>query len=187
MVRQLTSIRTSPPMPRDPGAFTLAELMVSVGVILLLSAFSINLIKESSFLQDRRLRQAAVELQAHLLQARALAQKVNSSCQVKLTTSAPPTFGADSSFSPNACSSTNLTPLNLLTATNARGLAVVSGTTTTFTFTGIGTLAGSADAVTILSASNTDSQWCVKATAPTGLVLVGSRDSAADTCNYVKN
>lgn len=195
MVRQLmpapmhrrAGMARRPPMCRQPAGFSLFELIVAVGVILLLSGLSINLMREAPLLQERRLRQAAVELQSHLLQARTLAQKVNSVCQVSLSTSPQPSVGADTSVSPNACTTTNLPSLNLKTASNVQGLAVVSGSTTTFSFAGIGTLIGAADAVTILSASNISAQWCVKVTAPAGVVLVGSRLSATDTCNYVRD
>jgi Tfp pilus assembly protein FimT len=166
------------------GAFTLVELLVVASVLILLT--SITYVSFFPFLQQRRLREAAVELQAQLLKARAVAQRSQEVCQVTQTASATVSFGADSSFANNACTATTLPAVSLSGLTGAIGLAVVAGTATTFTFTGNGTLAGSTDAVTILSANNTSAQWCVKATAPAGLIVVGSRNSATDTCNYVR-
>jgi Tfp pilus assembly protein FimT len=166
------------------GAFTLVELLVVASVLILLT--SVAYVNFFPFLQQRRLRQAAVELQAQLLQARAVAQKSQAICRVTQTASATVSFGADSSLVANACNATTLPTVSLSSSSGAIGLAVVAGTDTSFTFTDIGTLAGSTDAVSILSANNTSAQWCVKATAPAGLIVVGSRNSATDTCNYVR-
>lgn len=191
MVRQL-----SPAQPRRGGsrvcttasraaAFTLIELVILSTLLVLLT--SVSYVSFLPFLQERRLRQAAVELQAQLLRARAVAQKSQASCQVTLNNSTSVSFGAASGFTGNACTATTLPNESLSNSTGASGLAVVAGTSTTFTFTGIGSLAGSTDAVTILSANNTPIQWCVKATAPAGLIVIGSRLTAADTCNYVRD
>ena len=170
-----------------PRAFTLVELMVSVGVILLLSSLVIALVTTQPVLQERRVRQAALELQAFLLQARTFALKANASCQVSQTTSSPPIYGPDATFSNNSCTSGNLSTVNLASATGATGLSMQSGSPTSFTFTGNGSLAGSGDAETILSATNSPTSWCVLVTAPGGQVLVGSQQSGETACNYVRD
>jgi Tfp pilus assembly protein FimT len=191
MVRQLTpgQKRRGDPIVSTrwarAGAFTLVELVILSSVLVLLT--SLSYVSFLPFLQERRLRQAAIELQTQLLRARAVAQKSQSSCQITQTDSATVSFGGASGFSGNACTSTTLPIVSLSSSTDVLGLAVVTGTATTFTFTGNGSLAGSTDAVTILSANNTSTQWCVKATAPAGLIVVGSRLSSTDTCNYVRD
>lgn len=167
------------------GAFTLVELAIMASVLVLLT--SMSYVSILPFLQERRLRQAAFDLQVHLLRARAVAQKREASCQVTQTDSATVRFGAASGFTGNACTATTLPNESISVSSGALGLRVVAGTATTFTFTANGSLAGSTDAVTILSANNTTAQWCVKATAPAGLILVGSRASVSDSCNYVRD
>lgn len=175
-------LQLSPCAARRVAAFTLVELLVTVSVVMLLG--SLSYVSFRPFLQERRLRQAAVEIQAQLLQARTVAQKRSGSCQVSLSSLS---LGPATGFTNNVCTATTLPAVSLSGTSNADGLAVVAGSDTTFTFTSIGSLAGPSDLTTILSANNTSTQWCVRVTAPAGLIMVGSRVSGEAACNFVRD
>ncbi|MEA5415419.1 pilus assembly FimT family protein [Synechococcus sp. BA-132 BA5] len=166
------------PRRRADQGFTLIELMVTVAVISILSAVGFR--SFSGFLEQQKLRQAALELAGMLRNSRALAMKNGAACQIIQTTTA--TFGADSSLTGNTCTSTNVPALNLRASS---GSSVLMATNATFTFTPNGFASGTS-ATTLLSSSLATSQWCVSLISPSALIRVGwTTRSNVNACNYV--
>lgn len=163
--------------PKD--SFTLVELMITVVVLLTLSSIAFR--SFSDFLEQRKLRQAAIELAGLLRTSRTLAVKNAASCQIIQTSSSTATFGANSSFTGNTCTSSNVPPLSLRAAA---GSNAVSATDATFTFTRSGFAAGSS-ATTLISSPNSQSRYCVSLTSPSAIVRIGwTNGSAVSSCNF---
>lgn len=175
------SLRRGHPWRLAPG-FTLVELLVTAFVLVLLSSVSFPLVVRSY--EDQKLRQAAIELQSHLLRGRTLARRLQSSCTLAISSGTTVQVSGS-----GACSGTALSPLNLSAEANVRGLCV-RGTDAgptgcsappALTFLPLGVLAG-APRTLYLSGTATDTQFCVNLSLT--LIRVGFQNAGSGACTY---
>ena len=182
---------------RSVAGFSLVELLITISILSIISALAVNSI--FSFLEQQRLRQAAIELISYLHTARARAMRESSlsgrPCEVQLTAST--TELAPTSSTRNTCNDVpGLSTLNLQASTRVQDLSISSslGSQDTYlmTFTRFGTLAAenisnttavSYPLVLYLSGSATTVQRCVWL--DTGLIRSGWRNPpASPNCTY---
>jgi type II secretory pathway pseudopilin PulG len=176
-------------------AFTLMELLTIAAILVLLSATSFpSLVR---FYEEKKLRQAAIELQSHLLRSRNLAQQQRGSCGLSISnnngvnvTATP----AGSFTGTNVCTNTLLAPLALTTLTGVRGLAVgssrssnpscLAATPCTLVFNSLSVLVGDPQ-IFYLSGSAITSQYCVDLSLT--LIRIGTRNSNSGSCLYTRS
>jgi prepilin-type N-terminal cleavage/methylation domain-containing protein len=180
--------------------FSVVEMLITISILSVISAISFNSI--FSFLEQQRLRQAAIELISYLHTARARAMRESSlsgrPCEVQFT--AFTTDLAPTNATRNTCNDVpGLSTLNLQASSNVRNLSVSSnqGSQEAYllTFTRFGTLASeniSSTAavnyplVLYLSGSATTVQRCIWI--DTGLIRSGWRNPpASPNCTYNGN
>jgi prepilin-type N-terminal cleavage/methylation domain-containing protein len=196
-LRFLPQIFASKRRHAELGGFTLAEVLITIAVMAVISAVSLNSI--FSFLQQQRLRQASIELIAYLHTARGRAMRESSvsgrPCEVQLT--AADTELSPTNLSRNTCNDPPaLEALNLRGISQSENLAITSNAgnlaTYVFTFTRFGTLAteniNSSSTITFpliiyLSTNSSNVQRCVWV--DTAMVRSGWRNSPNVTnCTY---
>jgi len=174
------------------SAFTLLELL-TIAAILVIASVAIFPIM-ARFYEGQKLRQAAIELQSHLLRARSLAQRQQSICTISLSNGAA---GADVQVTGTLTRANNpsvdcLASLNLSQLTGVRGLGLcvthtssgvctVSGTIDNIVFLPMGVLVG-APRTLILSGSGTPAQVCLALSL--SLIRVGYRPSGSGACSF---
>lgn len=182
---------------RRSGGFTVVEMLITISILSIISALAVGSI--FSFLEQQRLRQAAIELIGYLHSARARAVRESSlsgrPCEVQLTSAT--TELAPTNATRNTCNDVpGLANLNLQAISRVQNLSISSrlGAQDTyfFTFTRFGTLAAeniSSTASTsyplelYLSGSGTTVQRCVWL--DVGLIRSGWRNPpASPNCTY---
>lgn len=177
---------------RAVAAFTLVELLVITSVLVLLSAASFPALIR--YYEEQKLRQAAIELQSFLLQARSLAERRDGTCTVTLTTT-----GASAGNAP-ICSRANLSALDLPQITSVRGLclsengsvgtACTAPNPTQVVFNSLGVLAVPQAGATstrrlFLSGSATRVQYCLDLSL--ALIRVGFRNGTSGDCTFTRS
>ena len=168
-----------------PG-FTLVELLVTAAVLLVVSSVSFpNVVR---FYEDQKLRQAAIELQSHLLRGRTLATRLQSNCILAISVGAggAAVQVSGAAVTNNACAAANLQALNLSAVTGVRGLCVTAAGSgcaapADITFLPLGVLSG-APRTLFLSGSATGTQFCVDLNLT--LIRVGFRNGGSGACTY---
>lgn len=180
-------------------AFTLLEVLVTVAVIGIVSSLVIR--GTYTYLQEQNLRQAANELVSYLITARARAlREANVSgkaCELQLDSST--NIVEPTNQAANICNdSPGLPPLNLLTASGGRDLAITASAGSSpflITYTRMGTVASSnlssTTAVTLprifyFSSTATAMQRCVMVDL-NSLRLGWRNSSTTASCTYNAN
>ncbi len=170
--------------PQD-SAFTFTE-MVFVSMLMLIFA-SVGFRSMFAFVEQRKIRAAAVELASYLRVARTVALSENKACGIALTNSDGGVFGTDTSLSDNACVAGRIPPsISLRSASGSRNLqvSVPSGANSfPLRFTPEGTLQNGATVVISSSDANQGS-WCVNVQAPLATVRMGWQPTGSVDCNY---
>lgn len=167
------------------AGFTLMELAIVAAVLVMASAVSFpGLVR---FYEAQKLRQAAIELQSHLLRGRALATRLQQTCTVSIGSGASATTVQVTGS--NACASTNLAALNLSQLIGVRGLCVSSSGSncsapTPISFLPLGVLVGQSSTLYITS-TVTPAQACLDLSLT--LVRVGFRPTSTSTCTYSRS
>jgi Tfp pilus assembly protein FimT len=155
-------------------AFTVVELMIYTA--LAASLGSIGFKSMLNFMEERKLRSAAIELSSYLEIARNAASAANSSCIIPIDTT-----------SSNACRTGTIVPsLELRTLTGSRNLQVkviINDDVTSLTFNPEGTtLTG---ATFLISSSDVESGgWCVDVQSPLATIRRGWIAKGENICNY---
>ena len=166
-------------------AFTVVELMIYTA--LAASLGSIGFKSMLNFMEERKLRSAAIELSSYLEIARNVASGANSSCVIKINAAASGTFGPDTSNSSNACRAGTINPsLELRTLTGSRNLQVkviTEDDNTSLTFNPEGTTLRGAT-VLITSSDVESGGWCVDVQSPLATIRRGWIAKGANICNY---
>jgi prepilin-type N-terminal cleavage/methylation domain-containing protein len=177
------------------SGFTLAELLVTLAVIGILSAVVLNGIGMREW-QRRRVNAVAMELTGWMEAVRRSALK-GTGCRVTLHTSTSSTGGSviasaepvtsASSAVPNTCM--NEQPLRLLTNTSG-DVYSIQASPSTFTFTPRGTARGLAngnqnDLEITIALNGTPPVRCVQLTSPLGVIRTGFNEtSLTEGCSY---
>ncbi len=165
-------------------AFTVVELMIYTA--LAASLGSIGFKSMLNFMEERKLRSAAIELSSYLEIARNVASGANSSCVIKINAAASGTFGPDTSNSSNACRAGTINPsLELRTLTGSRNLQVqvISADPFPLTFNPEGTTLRGAT-VLITSSDVESGGWCVDVQSPLATIRRGWLAKGMNICNY---
>jgi len=170
---------------RPDSGFTLAELLVTAAVLMVVSSISFPALVR--FYEDQKLRQAAIELQSHLLRGRTLAQRLQSTCT--LTISSGASGAAVQVTGSGACAAANLQALNLSALTGVRGLCVTNSGSgcnapAAIAFLPLGVLVGAPQTL-YLSGTGTATQFC--ADLNLSLIRVGFRNSGSGACTYSRS
>lgn len=168
------------------NAFTMVELLVVTAIFLSLSAVAFNSMQ--SFSEERKLRNAGIELVGYLENARTMAQATNSPCVITLTKESGGIFDPYSSAAVNSCRDVGsiISTLNLsqFSGSNTLNVQVQSGSgALPYTFTPEGT---TRDGITFLltSSSLNSGSWCVNIEAPLATVRLGWRQNGSNACDY---
>ncbi|MEB3317697.1 MAG: GspH/FimT family pseudopilin [Cyanobacteriota bacterium] len=139
-----------------------------------------------NFMEERRLRSAAIELVGYLEIARNTASAANNPCVIKIISDNTGEFGPDASQSGNACRSGTVIPtlkLRTLSGSNNLRVRVISATGYPLSFNPEGTTTNGA--TVLLSTSDVASGgWCVDVQSPLATVRRGWLASGANVCNY---
>ena len=182
------------PLAGSPGllvqGFTLVELGVVMAILVLASAASFPSIV--AFYQEQRLRQAGIELQSLLLNARTLSQRQRGTCSVVRQIATPTLFTADASVSGNVCSRATLSNLDLAGLTGLRNLCVYTSlnnncaATITVAFSPLGVLAGTPRTLFLSDTSNaTSTQVCLDLSL--ALIRLGTRSGNSGSCAFLRS
>lgn len=176
-------IRKHSPHSEQSNAFTLVELIVVAAILVVVSSISFpNLVR---FYEAQKLRQAAIELQSHLRRGRSLAQRLQSNCEISISSGATVLVTGSGS-----CNSTTLPSLNLSQLVGVRGLCIRNSnasnctTPTTLSFLPLGVLAGSSQTL-YLAGSATPAQACLDLNLT--LIRVGFRPGSSGACTYSRS
>jgi prepilin-type N-terminal cleavage/methylation domain-containing protein len=168
------------------SAFTMVELLVVSAIMLSLSAVGFNSMQ--SFSEERKLRNAGIELVGYLENARTMAQATNSPCVITLTNQSEGIFDPDSSAAVNSCKDEGsiISKLNLsrFSGSDNLNVQVQSGSgTLPYTFTPEGT---TRNGITFLltSSSLKSGGWCVNIEPPLATVRLGWRQNGSNACDY---
>lgn len=175
--------------PLAPG-FTLVELLVTAAILVVVSSVSFPSLVRSY--EDQKLRQAAIELQAHLLRGRTLAQRLQSRCSLSISNGSAVQVSGTAGATNNACAAANLPSLNLSAETAVRGLCVSNAdggpascsTPAAIQFIPLGVLAGAPQTL-FLSGTATNTQFCVDLSLT--LIRVGFRNASSGACTYSRS
>lgn len=163
---------------RKSSGFTIAELMITVAIISILSAIAFR--PFGAFYASQKLKYAAIELAGYLRTSRAIALKDGGVCQIERITATPVIFGP-SSLAGNKCTSANSPNINLATLS---GLDNLSASSATVSFVRHGFMAGSSSTIRIKS-TGTTTEWCINILSPSALVRVGHAEGSTADCDYV--
>jgi prepilin-type N-terminal cleavage/methylation domain-containing protein len=170
---------------RSAQGFTLVELLVTAAVLVVVSSVSFpNVVR---FYEDQKLRQVAIELQSHLQRGRTLAQRLQRSCTLAISSGAG--GAAVDVTGTDACAAANLQALNLSAVTDVRGLCVTNtgsgcGAPAAISFVPLGILAGAPQTL-FLSGTATNTQFCVDLNLT--LIRVGFRNGSSGACTYSRS
>jgi Tfp pilus assembly protein FimT len=140
-----------------------------------------------NFMEERKLRSAAIELSSYLEIARNAASAANSSCIIPIDAVDSGNFGPDTTKLSNACRTGTIVPsLELRTLTGSRKLQVkviIKDGIKSLTFNPEGTtLIG---ATFLISSSDVESGgWCVDVQSPLATIRRGWIAKGTDICNY---
>lgn len=167
--------------PPKPNGFTLLELLIVSSVLIVLS--TVGLRSMFVFMEQRKLRTAAVELSGYLQVARNAARAENGPCTLALNASGD-TLAPDASTS-NTCKAGSVVPsMKLRANSSSRDLsAKFDSGATSITFTPEGTIT-TGDTLLLSSANVPDGVWCVNVQAPLATVRMGWRSKGQSTCNF---
>lgn len=165
-------------------AFTVVELMIYTA--LAASLGSIGFKSMLNFMEERKLRSAAIELSSYLEIARNAASAANSSCIINIDEAESGNFEPDTTSS-NACRTGTIVPsLELRTLTGSRNLQVkviIEDDNTSLTFNPEGTTL--TEATFLISSSDVESGgWCVDVQSPLATIRRGWIAKGENICNY---
>jgi type II secretory pathway pseudopilin PulG len=172
--------------PSRQTAFTLLELLLTAGMLVILSSVALRTM--FVFSEQRKLRTAAVELAGYLEVARSVAEAENEPCMIALTSSSGGSFEPDTSTT-NKCTpaKANIPPaVRLGSHSGSRDLAAtVTSGSFPLTFSPEGTVRSGAT-VKLSSANVPDGAWCVDVSAPLATVRLGWQqgDDSCTSANY---
>jgi prepilin-type N-terminal cleavage/methylation domain-containing protein len=180
---------------RRTGGFTLAELLITVAVIGILSAVAVNVLGVREW-QRSRVNAVAMELNGWLEAVRRSALK-GTGCRVTIQTASAAAAGAVIASAapvtnaavtvPNTCMSQQ--PLRIL-SNAGNDVFAISSDPATFTFTPRGTARGLSngtenDLEIRIALNGGLPMRCVQLTSPLGVVRIGYNDTAVNgTCLY---
>lgn len=170
---------------RQIRGFTIVGAMVYAALLMSISVLGFHSMR--AFLEERKLRVAAIELSAYLEIARSVALTDETPCVIAMTSSSNGVFGVDTSVTNNSCRVGKISPsLNLRAVSGSTNLSVSflpgSGTFP-LTFHPEGTTRSGATAV-LSSPDVPAGAWCVDVQAPLARVRTGWRASGSDICQY---
>ena len=170
--------------------FTLVELLITAAVLVVVSSVSFPAVLR--FYEEQKLRQAAIELQSHLLRGRTLAQRLQTNCALAISNGTTVQVSATAGVINNACASGSLAPLNLtaeigvlgLCISNADGGPATCSPPAGISFLPLGVLAGAPQTL-YLSGTGTRTQACVDLSLT--LIRVGFRNGSSGACTYSRS
>lgn len=170
------------------NGFTMAELMITVAILSILSA--VGFASFSRSYSDRQLRLAAIELATVLAKTREIATKdiaIDSSCTITQRVDSL-TRVVSATLDPADCIKTSLPSANLQAISGNTNLEVDK--TTAFTFFSGGLSSDDStppvtDTTVRIRSSSASHQWCVNVTLPASIIRVGV-DGGNGTCDYLR-
>ena len=172
---------------RGGEAFSIADILIYTSIMILTASIAVN--TSFPFIEQRRLRTAAVELSGYLNVARSVALASNIPCVITLSENDGGVFRSVVNSQDNSCHTDqrNIAPeVNLGQFSGSRDLrADVASNSGSFpvTFTPDGTI--NTGVTVLLSSQNVPAGvWCVNLQAPLATVRIGWRPQGQSDCNY---
>lgn len=168
--------------------FTLVELLVTAAVLVVISSISFPRVVQ--FYETQKLRQAAIELQSWLANARSLARRGYGSCAVSSPSAGRMALDTAITSTSSACTSSALGTLDLPALVAIRDFCLSSdgGSASSCTapaglvFNNLGVLAGTTTRTLFLAGSATTAQYCVELNLT--LIRVGHRNGNSGACRF---
>jgi Tfp pilus assembly protein FimT len=168
-------------------AMTFIDLLIYISLLILTSTAVVR--TSYPFIEQRRLRTAAIELSGYFQVARSVALATNVPCIITLNQNDRGVFMPDSNPQNNSCSPTlrHIPPVvKLADYSGSRNLSAdVAANSAGFpiTFSPDGTINNN---VTVLLSSTNVPQgvWCVNIQAPLATIRTGWRPAGESNCNY---
>jgi Tfp pilus assembly protein FimT len=169
---------------RENRGFTIAEALVYAALLMSLTVVTFRTMR--TFMEEQKLRVAAIELSAYLEIARSVALTNDTPCVIALSNSTTGLFSVDTSDYKDCSAGKINSTLNLreLTASHRLSVALLPGSGSfPLTFNPEGTTRSGATAL-ISSQDVPSGSWCVDVQAPLATVRTGWLARGSDTCDY---